>query len=122
MSKHLLNKRSESKAAPSSVANAVEPGASQAPGNTNAEENTVNTRPKKHTKLDLMLALVEMTCGSQGLEAFKREALPRLAIRPTATQEISEAEFQFGLAKMREELPAFVAFLRNHQFGPAQTR
>jgi len=73
----------------------------------------MDNQRKRRTNLDLLFAMVEMAGESQMVEAFKRQALPHLSLSPKARQEISEAEYQLGLSKIREELPHFLSYLRD---------
>jgi len=81
----------------------------------------MNTQGKSRTNLDLLFAMVEMSGGPQMVEAFKLQALPYLSLSPEVHREISEAEYQFGLSKIRQELPYFVAYLLTNQFPPPPT-
>jgi hypothetical protein len=78
-------------------------------------KRAMNNQPKSRTNLDLQFAILEMAGGPQMVEAFKRQVLPHLSLSPMARQEISEEEYQFGLSKIREELPYFLAYLRDKQ-------
>lgn len=81
----------------------------------------MNNQRKSRTNFDLLLALIEMSGGPQMVEAFKRNVLPHLSLSPEAHREISEAEYQFGLSKIREELPYLIAYLLTNQFPPPPT-
>lgn len=73
----------------------------------------MNNHPKKRTGLDLEFAAMEMIGGPQMVEAYRRELLPHLSPNPKLFEEISESEYQFWLSKIREELPYYLAYLRD---------
>jgi hypothetical protein len=61
---------------------------------------------------------VETIGGPPLLEKFKRNVLPNLTPNPEWNRELSEAEYQFGLAKMREELPYYLRYLLDYNGPP----
>jgi hypothetical protein len=75
--------------------------------------------PKKKTKQDLFLRLLEEIGGKHGAflrERFKQEVMPNLSRGPAWEHELTDEEFESQFQKMKKELPAFIHFLESRDF------
>jgi hypothetical protein len=69
---------------------------------------------KKKTDLDLLEAIISMMTGDPGplaVQEFRQMVLPNLKMSWRPQTELSEAEFDTAVAKIKEELPFFLAWL-----------
>lgn len=70
----------------------------------------MNDTNQKRTHRMLMREFQEMLGGPQMRDEYMRQVEP-LADSTILDKEMTEAEYQFALGKMREELPAFKRYL-----------
>jgi hypothetical protein len=66
--------------------------------------------------LDVMRFMIEASCGPAAVEAFNRDLLPTLRLRPEAYRELTESEYKAATAQVLKELPVYLRALLDHQF------
>ena len=78
---------------------------------------TNQPHPPKRTQTDLFRRFLEELGGTHMRESFDREVLPHVHSGPW-DEEVSEVEFQQGVAHIREEAPAFARWLETAELRP----
>jgi hypothetical protein len=71
----------------------------------------------KRRNVDFLHALIaEMHPGPNNVwrELFMKEIMPRFTLSPWAYQEITEAEYEYGLQRIKIEAPHFARWLLNN--------
>jgi hypothetical protein len=70
---------------------------------------------RKRKKHEFYYEALKALGGSPMLERFKTEVLPNITVLPGWGEEMSEEEYQKGLAIMRLELPYYARFVLDCQ-------
>ena len=71
---------------------------------------------QKRIALDILFFALDESCGPGTSDAFMRDMMPKLKFSQEAFRELTEAEYQFTIQQVREELPYFMRWVLDREF------